>query len=79
MEEFPPSFAGKVLSALHELVPDDALASILHQTSYMQWPSSQSHLPDIANILQGMAARCFPRQGSPTQPKSSNAFCHAST
>ena len=69
MEEFPPSFAGKALSALHELVPDDALASILHQTTYMQWPSSQSHLPDITNILQGMAARCFPRQGSPCSAK----------
>eukprot|EP00957_Ditylum_brightwellii_P039634 2998224-Ditylum_brightwellii.AAC.1 len=69
MEEFPPSFAGKALSALHELVPDDGLASILHQTAYMQWTSCQNHLPDITIFLQSMATRCFPRQGSPCPAK----------
>eukprot|EP00957_Ditylum_brightwellii_P212395 15367214-Ditylum_brightwellii.AAC.4 len=69
MEGFPQSFAGKALSALHELVPEGALASILHQTTYMQWPSSQSYLPDITNILQDIAAWCFPRQGSPWPAK----------
>eukprot|EP00957_Ditylum_brightwellii_P116663 8899260-Ditylum_brightwellii.AAC.1 len=74
MEGFPQTFAGKALSALHELVPIDALASILHQTTYMQWPYSQGHLPDTTNILQGMAVQCFPRQGLPCQAKIIKCF-----
>eukprot|EP00957_Ditylum_brightwellii_P087884 6692941-Ditylum_brightwellii.AAC.1 len=75
MEKFSQSFAGKAHIALHELLPDAALASLLHQDIHMKCPSSQSHLCDISTILQGMTVWCFTTQGSLAQKRQPNGSC----